>query len=73
MPIFDQLNADGRLAEAVEYGEADPYLADRAIYHSAVDLDRHETLETALLRVLGLKDPQTMIAALAALAYKFDR
>lgn len=71
--IFDQLKSDGRLAEAVEYGEADPYLANRAIYLSAIDLDRHETLETALLRVLGINDPQTMIAALAALAYKFDR
>jgi hypothetical protein len=71
--VFGKLKDQGRLAEAVEYGDSDPYLADRANYLSAIDLNRHETLEAALLRVLGIRDPASKVAALAALAYKFDQ
>ncbi|WP_431299192.1 hypothetical protein [Tabrizicola sp. BL-A-41-H6] len=70
--VFDSLKAKGRLAEAVEFGESDSYLADRAIYLSAIDVDRHDTLEAELLRVLGIRDRKIMVGALAALAYKFD-
>jgi len=71
--IFQKLEADGRLAEAADYGKADADLADRAIYLSAIDLSSHESLETSLLQVLDIKNPKTMVAAIAALAYKVDR
>lgn len=71
--IFEKLQADGRLADAVEYGAGVVHLTDRAVYLSATDLGRRETLEMALLRVLEIKDIQTKIAAIAALAYKYNR